>query len=296
MGGGLYQASGLLREWRLKHAHSCGPCHGPTSGLEAPRTPSCGSTCGHRPHSTLHHAEACHRQNRTLVLFLGDSLVSGVGGQAGKHPLPAALPRAVAARLSDLGGTGAVQWASVGIVGAGVDRLSEEGVPKLRAKVGPLLSEARHVVIVLVVGVNDLKQMNFSGYRQGVRRLVAELRTLVGELRDAHRRGQAVDIFLPELKIADAPLLQRFPLKYLARPICAIWEREKRKALERVGDEVASAEILTSPQSPPEGVDVASLFSPDKMHPSLKGYEWWAEDLARQIHHRLAARSSVLVE
>jgi len=159
-----------------------------------------------------------------------------------------------------------------------------EGLPLLRGKIASC-HDTTHVVVVVVVGVNDLKQMNFAGYRLGLRRLVAEVRVLVSELRDVARRGQVVDVFVPELKIADAPLLQRFPLRFFARPVCALWEREKRQA---VGPD-NQAEVLAFPQ-PPEGVDVATLFSKDEMHPSLSGYEWWADNLARQIHSRLGAR------
>jgi len=168
-----------------------------------------------------------------------------------------------------------VQWASVGIVGADVERLTREGLPKLKEKISTLGASLREtsIVVVLVVGVNDLRELQIASYRSGLRRLVDELRFV------AHGE-QAVDaVFLPALSIADAPLFQSFPLQYFMGPISALWEREKRKAIKLFQE----AEVLTFPTAP-SGLDRANLFCKDRVHPSVNGYELWGDHIAQQIH------------
>lgn len=80
-------------------------------------------------------------------------------------------------------------------------------------------------------------------------------------------------------------MLQRFPLQCFVGPVCALWEREKQKAVSWFHE----AAVLPFP-SPPSQEHVEKLFSPDQMHPSASGYEWWADSLARQIHGLLAER------
>lgn len=214
-----------------------------------------------------------------LLLFLGDSLVSGVGAQPDGDPAPAALPRSVAAHLAEQAGK-EVKWASVGITGATVERLTREGLPRLKEKIAAQ-DGACTVVVILVVGVNDLRTLKLATYRLA-------LRSLVRDLRHVACTQQAVDaVFLPALRIADAPMLQRFPLQCFLGPICSLWEREKRKAIKWVQE----AEVLPFPP-PPEGVSIEAMFSPDLMHPSLTGYEWWAEGLARQIHQKMLPRET----
>mmetsp|Transcript_90148 Transcript_90148/g.254226 ORF Transcript_90148/g.254226 Transcript_90148/m.254226 type:complete len:297 (-) Transcript_90148:316-1206(-) len=255
----LNQALDLGVKWEELRPRASA-CRGPTEGMEIRRHAS----------ATSEPAEPL------LLLFIGDSLVSGVGaGQQEGVPMPAALPRFVAARLADCLG-GQVDWASVGITGADVRCLTSEGLPRLREKIAAWRSRSATegiVVVVLVVGANDLRKLNFMSYRQC-------LRNLVNELRYIDRKDKAVDaVFLPEVRIPDAVLLQRFPLQYFLEPVCALWEREKKKAISWFRE----AQVLPFPALP-RGVDPASLFSPDQVHPSLSGYEWWAESIATQIH------------
>jgi len=215
---------------------------------------------------------------KTLVLFLGDSLVSGVGGQCGVDgPMPAALPSEVASRLADRVGN-TVHWASVGFVGAGVPKIFADGLPQLQAKIAELGEDAARVVIVLVVGTNDLRQLNLT-YRLDLRRLVSELERM------ATGNKVVEGIFLPAVPFSEAPMLQVWPLRGLLLPVFALWEREKRKAISWAFGCVESAEVLACPAAPRDMLD--KLFSSDRMHPNRNGYEWWAENLAQQIFHRL---------
>lgn len=263
------QARNLGSEWRTQLKSKAKACQGPTEGLERQiRVESAASE-----HS---------RSVGPLLVFLGDSLVSGVGGQGDDAPAPAALPKSVALHLAESLDS-EVHWASVGITGADVDRLREEGLPRLKEKIAAhrACQAGKHtdVIVVLVVGANDLRKLKLLGYRLALRRLVDEVRLV------AHPH-QAVDmVFLPALRIPDAPMLQRFPLQYVVNPVCALWEREKRKAVAWFCD----TQVLTCPP-PPNHAPLECFFSPDLMHPSSSGYDWWAQSLARQIHQELLQR------
>jgi len=255
----LTQATELGRLWRTQLRGRAGACKGATEGLE--RTGPGGAS--------------------TLLLFLGDSLVEGVGGQVEGAPSPAALPRNVAARLAEHSG-GQVQWASVGITGADVEELQREGLPRLKEKLAAVAPCAQNIVVVLVVGANDLRHFKVVSYRLRLRRLVNELRGL----RLGARNDRGVDaVVLPGLRIADAPMLQRYPLQCFLSPVCALWEREKQKAVGFFQE----VQVLPFPPLPP-GQSMEPMFSADQMHPSISGYEWWGQDLARQIHVLLKER------
>jgi lysophospholipase L1-like esterase len=216
-----------------------------------------------------------------FLLFLGDSLVSGVGAQADfddSAPVPPALPRNVAAYLAEKVG-GHVQWASVGITGADVKRLASEGLPQLKEKI-LLNQQAATIVVILVVGVNDLRKLQLATYRLSLRSLVHELWSLSPD-------GRTVYVVLPAVCINAASLLQHFPLRYFLDPICALWEREKRKAI--IWFHETEAKVLPFP-APPIDSNPAEFFSADQMHPSSIGYAWWAQSLARDIHSLLEER------
>jgi lysophospholipase L1-like esterase len=276
----LHQAFQLRDQWKKTYHQKAKACQGPTEGLEL-RQPAAPSE-----EAAFLSSEEAAPPPTTLLLFLGDSLVSGVGGQAdcedGSSSTLPALPQNVAACLAEHAG-GRVRWASVGITGADVKRLSSEGLPQLKEKISlSLHKEANAIVVVLVVGVNDLRKLQLVTYRLRLRSLVHELRNLRCD------DGRAVDaVVLPALRLYDAPLLQHFPLRYFLVPVFVLWEREKRKAITWFKE--ADAMVLPFP-APPSGSSIGAFFSADQIHPSPIGYAWWAQSLARQIHGLLNQR------
>jgi len=276
------QGAELGSEWKTQLRMKATACRGPTEGLERRSrahellldvTSVASSSVAPQPGAK--HTEA------PLLFFLGDSLVSGVGAQSDDAPAPAALPKSVALHLAESLGSD-VHWASVGITGADVDRLREEGLPRLRDKIAAHRASGLNskVVVVLVVGANELRKLKLMSYRLALRRLVDEVRFI-------ENPDQAVDaVFLPALRIPDAPMLQRFPLRCVLNPVCTLWEREKRKAISWF----RNVRVLTSP-APPADAQLEMFFSPDLMHPSSCGYDWWARSLAGQIHDELVQQS-----
>jgi len=236
------QALDLRSEWKARYRLQASACRGATEGREKrsssreathPALISCAA-----PSSAVSEAPS---KGPVLLLFLGDSLVSGVGGESpGDAAAPAALPQRVAAHLADRVGE-EVQWASAGITGADVERLAEEGLPRLKEKM--LLASSRstdapieRVIVVLVVGVNDLRQLKL-GYRLRLRGLVSELLCIGDAVSGPEGGPLSVEaVLLPGLRIADAPMLQRWPLQCFLAPFCVLWEREKRKAIKLFQD------------------------------------------------------------
>lgn len=275
------QGADLGSQWKTQLRMKATACEGPTEGLERRS----------RAHDVQRHVPSAALATRIaheapLLFFLGDSLVSGVGAQSDDAPAPAALPKSVASHLAETLGSD-VHWASVGITGADVDRLREEGLPRLREKIAAHRASGLNsqVVVVLVVGANDLRKLKLISYRLALRRLVDELRFI-------EHPDQAVDaVFLPALRIPDAPMLQRFPLRCVLNPVCALWEREKRKAISWF----CNVRVLTSP-APPSDAQLETFFSPDLMHPSSCGYDWWARSLAGQIHEELVQQGQSQTE
>jgi len=221
--------------------------------------------------------EEKYKKKHVNLLFLGDSLVCGIGAELDGQMKPAALPHHSAASLAhEIHGS--VQWASVGIKGAGVDEIQREGLPKLREKTASISNDGV-IVVVVVVGANDLRTGNVMRYRLALRSLVHELKEF---------GGRSVDgVFLPCLPIADAPMLQRYPLQFFLGPVSCLWEREKKKAVQHFED----AKVLPFP-SLAETLDPSIFFSADQMHPSENGYQFWAKSIAQEINRHLCRRNT----
>lgn len=272
-GAAVVQGVDVGMDWSTRLRLRASQCQGPTEGLVLREgVLDCQRADSTEPSATV------------TVLFLGDSLVSGVGAQdqgEGAPPVPAALASKVAARMAETFGH-KVHWASVGITGASVERLRHEGIPLLKEK---FKNTSGKVVVVLVVGINDLRSLNLLSYRFDLRRLVDELRSIKSD-------GRAIDmVLLPEISLADAPIFQTYPMQYFVRPICAFWEYEKWKAIRWFREK--QVRILPAPDAPPTCPKaLEQLFSADRVHPSETGYMFWADSIAKQIHTSLLHRGN----
>lgn len=133
------------------------------------------------------------------ILFLGDSLVNGVGCEGGNGP---ALPRHAARVLAEKWKAD-VFWRALGITGGDVRALREELIPRVRDEVELINAQRKQALaaspsepamfsrppidaVFIVCGVNDWKKFVTTGrswrsFRQDLEQLVEEIKELCGE-------------------------------------------------------------------------------------------------------------------
>ncbi|KAK4537212.1 hypothetical protein CDCA_CDCA11G3237 [Cyanidium caldarium] len=216
-----------------------------------------------------------------LVLFLGDSLVTGVGcqcrsslGGGCEHGGPA-LPRRLAQRLSEQL-RAPVEWHAIGLTGASVCDLLERVLPRARGCLGVAEQATRSVdMVVIVCGVNDWKRAwrsySPAAFEEG-------LASLIRAARDALHLRDDCPILVPAVSGAmmqHAPRFQLEPLRSVLTFVAAEYDRAKQRAAARLGNGVFYVEAM------PRCNDiVTSLFSQlDGVHPSEVGYRRWADHI-----------------
>jgi lysophospholipase L1-like esterase len=257
---------------------------GPTSGVaSATAAPAAGTTSllGRAfEFSPSQRKEAQAR--RKNIIFLGDSLVTGVGcdHEAGQGPT---LPRAVAQELS--GRLGAdVGWLALGETGADILSLSSRLMPSLAREVERCYARGERVdAVVIVCGLNDMKScFLFCQPHLNPVAFAANLKQVIASVRDI--TGEDCAVVLPGVNVVGVPRFAPFwPLSAFISAAADMWEVRK----ERVAAELA-AEGARVAFSSGKGVQLdASSFCRDGMHPNDRGYQFWAalmaEDLMRAL-------------
>ena len=181
---------------------------GPTTGIAAPSTAS-------KPRPSCR------------VVFVGDSLVMGVGSSrkswAEGPPLPKRAAELIASRKSSA--KESVRWSSFAVNGGDVRTLRRQLMPQIRRESATLGASEPVAAVVIVCGLNDWKHMlvDFrtpSVFRRDLAQLIAEIRA---EL------GADVRVVLPGLpSVAGAPFLGRhFPLRWCIDQVALAWDRQK---------------------------------------------------------------------
>ena len=202
------------------------------------------------------------------VLFIGDSLVTGVGGEQSDAmdgpPLPRRVSRALANSLEVQ-----VEWRSVGLTGGDLQALRStlrEGVHE------------NYDVVVVMCGLNDFKHLA-RGQIRTPWTFQSELRGLIDDLRT--HVGHDARIILPALPIALASFHE--PLKSYIVFLANLWDKQKARvaqASHRLLDRrVEYVDVLTVQ----EDGESSSLVADDGVHPSEFGYALWATHIADQI-------------
>ena len=241
------------------------------------------------------------------VLFVGDSLVTGVGAADhgdGEGPI---LPRVVARAVAD-SLRAEVTWHAIGVNGADARTLRTVAVPQLMS--------AQHTtpgltVVVVLVGLNDWKRAlrgrTPDAFRHDLRDLLHAIKDSLGP--DADRTV----VLLPRLPIHLAPAIRdMWPLNWFASQCVAQWERQKDAVVRELtfeklrvfvpqddgrrggahGHHAGCDAALTSTGG---NVDTAtalasrSMWAEDGVHPSVEGYRTWARHMARQAVGHLTA-------
>jgi len=250
---------------------------GPTSGV------ACAAPAGPGPSSGLWPMQQQQPPpRRRNIIFLGDSLVTGVGcdHEVGEGPT---LPRAVAHELSRKLGA-EVSWLALGETGADILSLSSRLMPSLKREVERCGAAGERVdAVVIVCGLNDMKScflfcqphLNPVAFAANLRQVVAAVRELTGD-------GCAV--LLPGVSVDGIPRFEPFwPLSAFIGGVAQMWESRK----EAVAHEMAAAGARVAFATAKGVVFDAGHFCRDGMHPNDEGYTFWAtlmaEDLARVI-------------
>lgn len=220
-------------------------------------------------------------RKKPRILVIGDSLVSGVGGEAswstGSRSGPP-LPRHIAKTLSKKWNAD-VQWNVFSLTGGDVRMLRRKILPMLkrdraeREKAPDLSSDL--AAVVLVTGVNDWKRMSPLRTPSKFR---SDLRDFIQSIRD--EVGQNCHVFLPAIPgVHHAPRFH-YPLRSFLIFINDMWDAQKL-ALARTVENVhyvgnpPEADWTTKPEQ--------FFCTQDRLHPSELGYTRWGERIAAQI-------------
>ena len=261
---------------------------GPSAGVCAP------------PHASARPGKERQRN----IVFLGDSIVTGVGcsAKASEEDGPV-MPRRVAGILAQqLGVT--VRWKCLGETGADVRMLRERLLPSLEEEVERASgAEQRVDAVVVMTGLNDIKecflfvQPSLHPWRFG-----SMLTSLLESVCEAAGAGCA--LLVPGHPIEVTPRFNQFwPLSAAVRTTTRLWEDQKRLAANQAQAHMSeahqarsgSAAAAATPEGPfihylePTPAMVAQLsngadyFASDGMHPNDAGYALWAEIIAQTL-------------
>ena len=265
---------------------------GPTTGV-VPSTASSSATS-----SELRDAAAASCR----IVFVGDSLVMGVGSSAESWSKGPALPRKAAeliarrSRRAD-GCEDTVRWSSFAVNGGDVRTLRRQLMPQIRTESAALGRREPVAAVVIICGLNDWKRMlvDFrtpAAFRKDLARLIADIRD---EL------GADVRVVLPGMpSVVGAPFLGRhFPLRWFIDQVAAAWDSQKvilASSLDRVEfiETVSFTEIdadaleLSRGESAEGGVggggeEERPPYAPDGLHPNEWGYGMWAEQIVAKV-------------
>jgi len=199
---------------------------------------------------------------RLRLGVLGDSTTAGVGVERAEDSLPYQLAR----RLADHHGR-AVHVVSYGWAGARVADVLRSQLPRalepLRAnETQPFLP--RVDVIAIVIGSND------ATHNTPRRRFRADLRELLGSIREANPTAQVVLAGIPAFRGA---LRAIEPLIFLADQYARLLRPISRQEAARIG--AAYADLA---REVPGRIDPTTPFlAEDQFHPSAAGYAIWAD-------------------
>jgi lysophospholipase L1-like esterase len=234
-----------------------------------------------------HGLESVHQQGvPRVVVFLGDSLVTGVGCTCQSNPgtncihggpvLARRLAKRLASTLS-----APVEWHAVGMTGASVRDLVEHVLPRASREVNQEPEPARKIdMVVILCGVNDWKRAwrsySPSAFEEG-------LAALIGAARKTLRLSPDCSILLPAVNgsmIEHVPKFQMEPLRSMLAFVAEQYDSAKRRVAARFGDRVRYIPALST-----NGEAPTALFSHlDGVHPNEVGYQKWADHIFDQAN------------
>jgi len=225
---------------------------------------------------------------RFRVLFLGDSLVNGVGGERseGGPPLPRRVCRALADKLDVQ-----VEWRALGVTGGDLRAMRSELVPEIKR------DGLAYDVVVVMCGLNDFKYLA-RGELRTPWAFRDELQTLLAEIRA--ECGDKTRIVLPALPVALASFQE--PLRSYIIFIANQWDQQKQAVAAKsrqllhntnCNKSVLFVDAVVPPPPLPER-PAQTFVASDGVHPNESGYELWAQHIAAVLYaaHSQAAPAS----
>lgn len=213
---------------------------------------------------------------RLNVVVLGDSTTVGVGVSRPEDALPYLLAR----RIADTERR-SVRVISYGWAGARVADLARLQVPRAAAPIrandrGPFLPDAD--IVAVVIGANDATHNTPPG------RYRADLRATLEAIRGQAPNARIVLAGIPAFRGA-LPALE--PLIFLADQYARLLRPISRAEAARIG--AAYADLHSG--VPPLIVGREDVLSSDRFHPSVVGYDAWAEVIFASLDSTPAALS-----
>lgn len=221
-------------------------------------------------------------QRQKNILFVGDSLVTGVGcSQEGSSGPP--LPRAVAEFLSRHLRVD-VQWAAIGETGCDLGVMREKLVPAVAQEVRRLRDEGQHIDLVVVVcGLNDFKKA-YQSVRATASNFRNELGEIVAEFQEQTcEEGLApCTVVLPALPVHRAPVFHGiWPFQPMLNSLASLWDEQKR-VVAQDGSVLQRVRFLRNAEGD-EWWSAKQYWAVDGIHPNDAGYRIWGEHIARGI-------------
>ena len=215
------------------------------------------------------------KRNRR-ILIMGDSLVSGVGGESSFKDGPSdgpALPRQVARYLSELLKVD-VKWNAISLTGGDVRMLKRKIIPMLtrekeRGTIGDISA------VILVTGVNDWKRISpirtANKFREDLEEFISKIREQV---------GADCPIFLPAIPgVRHSPRFHE-PLRSIVIFLNDYWDSQKAQLSRKM----RNVYFVGQPPNHEWGSNPVQFFSTlDRVHPSELGYHRWAERIAEHM-------------
>lgn len=214
--------------------------------------------------------------HRKRILVIGDSLVSGVGGESSFDNGPSdgpALPRQVARYLSEMLNVD-VQWNAMSLTGGDVRMLKRKILPMLtrereRGTIGDIWA------VVVVTGVNDWKRISpirtANKFREDLTEFIEKIREQVGE---------DCNVFLPAIPgVRHTPRFHE-PLRSIVIFLNDYWDSQKLQ----LSRSMEGVHFVGQPPNDQWGSNPGVFFSTlDRVHPSELGYHRWAERIAQHM-------------
>ena len=251
---------------------------------------ACGPTAG----IVAAPAGASSSSRQRNIIFLGDSIVTGVGcsREASERDGPVLPVRVASILAKQLGAS--VSWKCVGETGTDVRMLQTRMLPKLRDEVQRVDGAGQRVdAVVVMTGLNDIKECFLfaqpSLHPWFFGRALASLLTEVCEI-----AGAGCACIVPGHPIEVTPRFNQFwPMSWVVPAIVRMWEDQKRVAAETAQAQedttIASSTarcLIEYLQPPPHMVAMMwgqDYFASDGMHPNDNGYALWADVIAARL-------------